>query len=88
MKCESWQFYQAKCSVDGLGEDSKISSMAVNTQDSPALCIEDVTFGHDKTGIWVDHGCRATFDVCYIGGESCIGMNLLEHFHNNRKKSH
>jgi hypothetical protein len=47
--------------------------MAVNTQDSPALCIEDVTFGHDKTGIWVDHGCRATFDVCYIGGESCIG---------------
>ncbi len=40
----------------------------VSRQRSEAQCIEGRTYGVRGTQLWVDHGCRADFDVLSYGG--------------------
>jgi hypothetical protein len=37
-------------------------------QKSGTLCVEGRTWGFDQTGIWVDRGCRADFEVSGVRG--------------------
>ena len=39
---------------------------------SEANCVEGRSWGHDPRGIWVDHGCRADFEVV-VGGYTSGG---------------
>ena len=50
-------------------EMSGVTSMSVRNQISGSSCTLGESFGFDDGKIWVNHGCRADFDV-----ESCLGL--------------
>ncbi len=41
--------------------------VALDRQISGSPCVRDRSWGVDNRGLWVDHGCRATFVVAYNG---------------------
>ncbi|RUS73224.1 hypothetical protein EGW08_019009 [Elysia chlorotica] len=49
---------------------AKVTSISVVTRYSNSACARDATFGAYGADIWVNRGCRAKFDVCYIPGTS------------------
>jgi len=48
------------CEVDTRG------GVRLIKQNSNAACIVDQSWGYDRRGIWVDHGCRAEFEVLAV----------------------
>jgi len=61
---ESYFIY---CPSDDMGRqwcpaDARFGVRLIR-QRSEAACIQDRTWGYGKRGIWVDHGCRADFQV-------------------------
>jgi hypothetical protein len=56
--CSSDDMKRHSCRVDTQG-----SVVRVVTQHSDAACTKGYSWGTDKHGIWVDHGCRADFVV-------------------------
>ncbi len=57
--CESSNDRRTYCDVrDAYDADIRISRQLSNSS-----CIEDVSWGRDRRGIWVDDGCRAEFAV-------------------------
>ena len=57
--CESVNNKRVFCDVrDGYDADIRISR-----QFSSSSCIEDISWGRDRRGVWVDDGCRAEFAV-------------------------
>lgn len=60
-------------------ETSTLGGVAVAQQLSRASCVQGRSWGFDKTGIWVDEGCRAQFVVG--GGQSDPGrpVERLDH---------
>jgi hypothetical protein len=57
VSCESVDDGYAHCDATG------IVSARVAKQLSRAECVQGTNWGIDSRGIWVDHGCRAEFEV-------------------------
>lgn len=55
--CESGDMKRHWCS-EGIGRNVRLIR-----QRSEARCVEGRTWGVDRSGIWVDRGCRADFEV-------------------------
>lgn len=55
--CESGDMRRHWCS-EGIGAEVRLIK-----QKSDADCIRGRTWGVARNGIWVDHGCRADFEV-------------------------
>lgn len=55
--CESGDGKRHWCK-EGIG-----GSVSLVKQRSDAACIEGRTWGRDRSGVWVDRGCRADFEV-------------------------
>jgi hypothetical protein len=72
---DSWGYKYYKTNVDGA---QKIHSMTLVTKRSKADCKVKDSFGFDNDGqVWVDKGCRATFSICYDGGEdNCMTKDV------------
>ena len=56
IRMESWGFAYAEKAM-------KVSSMTVNNRQSSSACTMGHSFGFDGEKVWVNHGCRADFDV-------------------------
>ena len=57
MSCSSDDMRRHVCAVDTTGGVQMVH------QKSEAKCIQGRSWGYDNRGIWVDHGCRAEFEV-------------------------
>jgi len=57
VSCNSDDMRRHHCDVDTRG------GVRLIKQHSNAACIVDRSWGYDRRGIWVDHGCRADFEV-------------------------
>jgi Protein of unknown function (DUF3011) len=57
MSCSSDDMRRHVCPVDTTGGVQMVH------QKSEAKCIQNRSWGYDNRGIWVDHGCRAEFEV-------------------------
>ena len=66
MSCSSDDMHRHVCLVDTTGGVQMVH------QNSQAKCIQDRTWGYDNRGIWVDHGCRAEFEV---GAQVVVGIH-------------
>lgn len=62
VKCSSKDGDFKRCKVSGI---KKISNMSVKKRYSDSKCKKGYSYGYDKKSIWVDHGCRAKFNVRY-----------------------
>ena len=60
IKCESLNYKRTEC-----GAKHKISKVVLKVQHSKAKCINKKTYGITGKGkkIWVNGGCRGTFNV-------------------------
>src|ERR1700730_12715870 len=56
--CNSDDMRKHSCSVDTQGGDVRLAA-----QHSAARCTKGYSWGTNRRGIWVDHGCRADFVV-------------------------
>jgi Protein of unknown function (DUF3011) len=64
ISCSSDDGKRHYCTVDTRG------GVSMKRQRSDAGCEEGFSWGYDRRGIWVDHGCRADFVVnAGYGGE-------------------
>jgi hypothetical protein len=67
--CDSVHYNHKDCNVIGMIKDSYIYSMDVVERRSPARCKRNDSFGYKKRdNIWVNQGCMANFEVCFIRG--------------------
>jgi Protein of unknown function (DUF3011) len=57
MSCDSNDMHRRVCLVDTTGGVQMVH------QKSDAKCTQNYSWGFDNRGIWVDHGCRAEFQV-------------------------
>jgi hypothetical protein len=57
MSCDSNDMHRRVCTVDTTGGVQMVH------QKSQAKCILNTSWGYDNRSIWVDHGCRAEFEV-------------------------
>src|ERR1700688_433202 len=57
MSCSSNDMHRHVCAADTTGGVKMVH------QKSQAKCIQNSSWGYDKQGIWVDHGCRAEFEI-------------------------
>jgi hypothetical protein len=57
VSCESKDYHKNLCRVDTRGGVHLFKQM------SKSPCIKGRTWGFNRKGIWVDHGCRAKFEV-------------------------
>lgn len=55
LRCESHDKRSRHCPADTRG------GVQLVRQRSNAACIKGRTWGHDRRGVWVSHGCRADF---------------------------
>ena len=57
VSCSSDDMHRHSCPMDTRGE----VRMVKQNSDSP--CQQGYSWGYDREGIWVDHGCRADFQT-------------------------
>ncbi len=57
ISCASDDLHRHYCPADTRG------GVRLLKQHSDASCRQDESWGYDRQGIWVDHGCRADFQV-------------------------
>ena len=64
---DSWGFGYAQKDIAG----PEITSMEVHEKRSKSSCDVNKSFGFKGQRMWVHHGCRATFKICYpaVSGE-------------------
>ena len=55
--CSSDDMHRHYCSADTRG------GVTLVKQRSDSACRQGYSWGYDRRGIWVDHGCRADFQV-------------------------
>ena len=65
--CESWQFRPARCEVPGIVDAQLANVVAGDCRPG--------NWGHDATGVYVNNGCRAVFNVVSRGGGGWGGGN-------------
>lgn len=68
MRCRSRDYKYAFCH-----SSVPIARASVRDRKSSRPCILGQTWGYQRNGIWVDHGCDAEFDVQYYGGPTYPG---------------
>jgi len=73
MSCSSDDMRRHVCTVDTAG------GVVLIHQKSDAKCIQGRSWGFDNRSIWVDHGCRAEFEV---------GGQLVHEQHVDRDRDH
>ena len=56
IRMENWGYAYAQRKM-------KVFSMKVNNRQSRSACTMGHSFGFDEDKVWVNHGCRADFDV-------------------------
>ena len=61
VNCDSWSFKYAACSIEDV---DAVLNVKVNNKRSDSECVLGSSFGFKGGSIWVDKGCRASFDVC------------------------
>jgi hypothetical protein len=57
VSCESEDMHRHHCTADTRG------GVRLLKQRSDSSCRQGYSWGYDRSGIWVDHGCRADFQV-------------------------
>src|SRR5690349_8487815 len=57
MTCSSDDMHRHYCGADTRG------GVQIARQRSDATCRQGYSWGYDRRGVWVDHGCRADFVV-------------------------
>ncbi|XP_005101559.1 lectin ADEL isoform X2 [Aplysia californica] len=67
LRVESWNYKYAEKTVTGA---ALFINMTVEDRQSAASCDLDKSFGfyNQNSTVWVDHGCRADFNICYVQG--------------------
>ncbi|XP_012939932.1 lectin ADEL-like [Aplysia californica] len=76
LRVESWKYKSAEKNVEGA---ALFIDMTVEDRQSEASCDLDKSFGfyNQNSTVWVDHGCRADFNICYVKGTtSTTRVNL------------
>jgi uncharacterized protein YegP (UPF0339 family) len=82
VSCDSDDMRRHYCEVDTRG------GVRLIKQNSNAACIVDQSWGYDRRGIWVDHGCRADFEVLAVSAYpapqgqtiSCNSDDMRRHY--------
>lgn len=64
VRCESQDNRQKYCELDG-----RYNRVRLVKQLSKSPCIQGQTWGSDSRGIWVENGCRGTFEVSRTYGQ-------------------
>nr|BAP94528.1 D-galacturonic acid binding lectin precursor [Aplysia kurodai] len=69
LRVESWNYKYAEKVVEGA---ALFINMTVEDRQSEASCDLDKSFGfyNQNSTVWVNHGCRADFNICYVKGSS------------------
>ncbi|XP_005099808.1 lectin ADEL [Aplysia californica] len=69
LRVESWNYKYAEKMVTGA---ALFINMTVEDRQSAASCDLDKSFGfyNENSTVWVDNGCRADFNICYVQGAS------------------
>ena len=75
IRCESSDGRYRQCSADARG------GVRLLRQLSDTRCIEGRNWGANRTGVWVDQGCRAEFETGYRGNN---GWGLGQYGGNDR----
>jgi hypothetical protein len=57
INCSSNDMHRHYCNADTRG------GVRMVRQHSEAVCRQGYSWGYDRRGIWVDHGCRADFEM-------------------------
>ncbi len=57
VSCSSDDMHRHYCAADTRG------GVRLVKQNSDSSCVQGRSWGYDHKGIWVDHGCRADFQV-------------------------
>ena len=61
VRCESRNYRQGYCEADTRGGVRLVRQLSRETRGGRGACVYGRTWGFDRRGIWVDHGCRADF---------------------------
>jgi vacuolar-type H+-ATPase subunit E/Vma4/outer membrane lipoprotein SlyB len=80
IRCESQYDNRKYCPVDTRG------GVRLTRQLSSAACNQGSTWGYDNSGIWVNNGCRADFDVASSGYGSASSQTLRCESENDARK--
>ena len=80
IRCESDSGNRRYCPVDTRG------GVRLTRQLSSAACNQGSTWGYDNGGVWVNHGCRADFDVAASGYGSASSQTLRCESENNARR--
>jgi hypothetical protein len=79
LSCSSLDQRFSSCRVDT--QQGRIVSVRLARQFSTAVCVQGQSWGFDEDAVWVDRGCRASFDVTVRRGPqvtksvSCASIN-------------
>ncbi|WP_425506091.1 DUF3011 domain-containing protein [Stenotrophomonas tumulicola] len=59
IRCNSQDHRYSRCEADlSRGDDVRLAS-----QDSQSPCVAGRDWGQDRSAVWVNNGCRATFEI-------------------------
>ena len=75
LTCSSNGYQYTTCDAGGV-----IHDITLKEQLSSSPCREDESFGFSGSDVWVDNGCRASFDV------QLLGMRVYMHFRFSKLK--
>ncbi|XP_035827685.1 lectin ADEL-like [Aplysia californica] len=63
IRMESWSYEYSEKIVENA---TWVLNMTVVDRQSATECTLGESFGYQKATLWVNHGCRAAFKVCYL----------------------
>lgn len=63
VQCSSKDYAYTECSVPDLDGHNQVMAVTIKTQLSSSACTPAVSFGNNKTKMWVSDGCRGEFNV-------------------------
>ncbi|MEL1266238.1 DUF3011 domain-containing protein [Pseudoxanthomonas putridarboris] len=81
VRCESKDGRYRQCAIDTRG------GVQLTRQLSSSRCVQGRSWGYDRGGIWVNHGCRAEFRSGYGGGGSIGGQRIRCESDNGRTRT-
>jgi DUF3011 family protein len=71
--CESRDGRRHLCATDTLGQITLGRQLSARSR-----CVEGRTWGYDRSGIWVDRGCRAEFQIAGRGPSQAMARFVCE----------
>jgi hypothetical protein len=73
VSCASNNFQYTVCPTD----IQDITDVRLVHQDSQSACIQGNSYGYKDNAVWVDHGCRGTFQVFGVSGAE-VSVDLFD----------